>query len=382
LEKRIMVEAFAATPVGEDVRSEPSDTTCTCCDRRSFLRGVGASAGGLVGALAGGFAATGDRAFAQAAGPVTEKPFRIDMHHHLSSPAFIAEIKSRNTGQIPLMNWTAAKSLDDMDKGGVATSILSISEPSVHFGDDAAAGKLARETNDFGATLIADHPGRFGLFATLPLPDVDGSLREIEYALDTLKVDGVCMMTDYQGKFLGDPAFWPVMEELNRRKAIVYTHPFRNACCKNLVPDVFEPVIELGTDTTRTIASLLFSGTAAKFPDIRFVFSHAGGTAPFLMQRFTYYFAARKDLQSRLPQGPAYYLQRFFYDTANASTVYPLASLTKLVAASQIVFGTDFPFLTAQGTARELRETGLFGAEDLQRIERDNAVGLMPRYKA
>ena len=167
------------------------------------------------------------------------------------------------------MKWTVAQSLEDMDQGEVATSILSISEPSVFFGNFDTARKLARETNEFGAKLIADHPGRFGMFATVPLPDVDGSLREIEYALDTLKMDGICMMTDYQGKFLGDPAFRTVLEELNRRKAVVYTHPFRNDCCRNLVPDVFEPLIELGTDTTRTIASLLFSGSAEQFPDIR-----------------------------------------------------------------------------------------------------------------
>ncbi len=344
---------------------------CTCCDRRAFLRGAGAAAIG---------AATGRKAFAQSAPAAPEKPFRIDVHHHLCSPGFIAEIKSRKTGQIPLENWTPEKSLDDMDKGGVATSILSISEPSVHFGDDAAARALARETNEYGAKLIAAHPGRFGMYATVPLPDVDGSLREIEYALDTLKLDGICMMTDYQGKFLGDPAFAPVMAELNRRKAIVYTHPFRNACCRNLVPDVFEPLIELGTDTTRTIASLLFSGTAAKFPDIKFIFSHAGGTAPFLMQRFTYYFALRKDLQPRLPEGPAYYMQRFYYDTANASTIWPLASLTKMVQPTQIVFGTDFPFLTAKNTAADLRQTGLFTAGDLSAIERGNAARLMPKY--
>jgi 6-methylsalicylate decarboxylase len=104
---------------------------------------------------------------------------------------------------------------------------------------------------------------------------------------------------------------------------VVYTHPFRNDCCRNLVPDVFEPLIELGTDTTRTIASLLFSGSAEQFPDIKWIFSHAGGTAPFLMQRFTFYFAARKDLQPRLPRGPAYYMERFYYDTANAMTIHP-----------------------------------------------------------
>jgi predicted TIM-barrel fold metal-dependent hydrolase len=347
---------------------DPVALAGACCSRRRLLGGFGAiGLGSMLGSA---------RALAQA----SEKPFRIDTHHHLSSPGFIAEIKARNTGQIPLMNWTPAKSLDDMDKGGVAMAIVSISEPSVNFGDDAAARVLARETNEFGAKLIADHPGRFGMFATVPLPDVDGSLREIEYALDSLKMDGICMMTDYRGKFLGDPAFTPVMEELNRRKAIIYTHPSRNDCCRNLVPDVSEPVIELGTDTTRTIASLLFSGTAARFSDLTFIFSHAGGTAPFLMQRFTAYAAFRKDLQARLPEGPAHYLKRFYYDTASASTIYPLASLTKLVATSQILFGTDFPFVTAQGTAATLRETGLFSADDLNAIERGNAMRLMPRY--
>jgi predicted TIM-barrel fold metal-dependent hydrolase len=341
----------------------------TCCGRREFLGGVAAL--GAAGFLAG-------KASAQTA---LARPFRIDVHHHFSSPGFIAEITGRKTGQVPLMRLTAEKSLEDMDKGGVATSILSISEPSVFFGNYVAARTLARETNDFATRLITEYPGRFGLFATVPLPDVEGTLREIEYALDTLKADGICMMTDYDGKFLGDPTFTPVMEELNRRRAIVYTHPFRNACCKNLVPDVFEPTIELGTDTSRTIASLLFSGTAARFPDVRFIFSHGGGTAPFLVQRFTFLANARKDLMARLPGGPIPYLQKFYYDTANASTVYPLASLMKLVSPTQVLFGTDFPFLTAQGTAAELRETNMFSTADLHAIERGNAVQLMPHYK-
>jgi 6-methylsalicylate decarboxylase len=341
-----------------------------CCDRRTFLGGAAALA-----------AVTTNRRSALAQAGPAATPFRIDVHHHFSSPGFIAEITGRKTGQVPLMRLTAQKSIEDMDKGGVATSILSISEPSVFFGNYDAARALARETNDFGARLMAEYPGRFGLFATVPLPDVDASLREIEYALDTLKADGICMMTDYEGKFLGDPAFTPVMEELNRRKAVVYTHPFRNACCRNLVPDVFEPTIELGTDTTRTIASLLFSGTAARFPDIKFIFSHAGGTAPYLVQRFTFLANLRKDLKDRLPEGPVHYLQKFFYDTANASTINPLASLMKLVSSAQVVFGTDFPFLTAGATASELRETGLFSAADLRAIDRDNAVGLMPKYR-
>jgi predicted TIM-barrel fold metal-dependent hydrolase len=354
--------------------------SCGCCappfagtglHRRQLLAGGAATV-----AAAAGFA---PNAFAQA--PAAERPFRIDTHHHLSSPGFITEITNRRTGQVPLMQWTVAKSIDDMDQGGVATAILSISEPGVTFGDAAAARALARECNDFGARIIADHPGRFGLFAIVPLPDVEGSLREIAYALDTLKADGICMMTDYQGKFLGDAAFTPVMEELNRRKAIVYTHPNRNDCCRNMIPDVPDPVVELGTDTARTITSIMFSGTAAKFPDIQWIFSHAGGTAPGLMQRFTSLFNARKDLQPRLPEGPAHYMQRFYYDTASATTVHPLAALTQLVKPSQILFGTDYPFGPAKAVAAGLRATGLFSADDLQAIERGNAARMMPRFR-
>jgi predicted TIM-barrel fold metal-dependent hydrolase len=353
---------------------------CDCCvepvaatglNRRQLL------AGGATAVAAAGFA---PNAFAQA--PSAERPFRIDTHHHLSSPGFITEITNRRTGQVPLMQWTVAKSIDDMDQGGVATAILSISEPGVTFGDAAAARALARECNDFGARIIADHPGRFGLFAIVPLPDVEGSLREIAYALDTLKADGICMMTDYQGKFLGDAAFAPVMEELNRRKAIVYTHPNRNDCCRNMIPDVPDPVVELGTDTARTITSIMFSGTAAKFPDIQWIFSHAGGTAPGLMQRFNSLFNARKDLQPRLPLGPAHYMQRFYYDTASATTIHPLAALTQLVKPTQILFGTDYPFGPAKAVAAGLRATGLFSADDLQAIERGNAARMMPRFRS
>ena len=134
---------------------------------------------------------------------------------------------------------------------------------------------------------MADHPGRFGMFSTVPLPDVDGCLREIEYSQDTLKADGVCMMTSYQGKYPGDPAFEPVMSELNRRKAVVFFHPVKAECCKDLQPELAPALIELGTDTTRAIASVIFDGTASRYPDIRFIFSHGGGTMPYLMTRFS-----------------------------------------------------------------------------------------------
>ncbi len=143
----------------------------------------------------------------------------IDLHHHISPPAYNAELNSRGINEPLLLHWTVEKSLADMDKGGVAIAITSITTPGVWFGDNGAARRLARKCNDFAATLVRDYPARFGIFAALPMPDVDGSLEEIEYAFDILNADGVALMTSFGDKWLGDPAFDPIMKELNRRNA-------------------------------------------------------------------------------------------------------------------------------------------------------------------
>ena len=160
------------------------------------------------------------------------------------------------------------------------------------------------------AELKRDHPGRFGLFAMLPVQDVDGSLREIEYALDTLKADGIGLLTSYGDKWLGHATYAPIMNELNRRKAVLYTHPTLANCCRGLLPDVAPTVIEFGTDTSRTVADIVFSGTAARCPDVKFIFSHAGGTVPFLTERFIQAPVINKSLASRVPNGALYELKR------------------------------------------------------------------------
>jgi predicted TIM-barrel fold metal-dependent hydrolase len=305
-------------------------------------------------------------------------PRRIDVHHHLSSPGFIKEISSRKTGQLLLEQWTPAKSVEDMDKGGVATSILSIAEPGVHFGNDDAARALARECNEYGAKLKTDHRGRFGNFAIIPMPDIDGSLREIGYALDTLKAEGICLMTSYQGKYLGDPMFKPIMEELNRRKSVVFVHPVRADCCRGLVPDVSEPTIELPQDTARTMLSVVFSGNARRYPEIRFIFSHAGGTLPALIHRIEGLANLRKDLMAeRFPDGARAEFMKFYYDTAISYYPWTLMPLTKLVETTQVMFGTDFPFRSAKPTAEGIAEYS-FSAPDLAAIDCGNAIRLMP----
>jgi predicted TIM-barrel fold metal-dependent hydrolase len=339
--------------------------------RRKFLAGLGAL--GATAVLPDALL----RAQTPTAAPV--RPYRIDTHHHFSAPGFIAAISTRKTNQRPLEQWTPDKAIEDMDKSGVATAIVSTSEPSVWFGDNEAARRLARECNEFGARLMADHPGRFGMFSTVPLPDVDGCLREIEYSQDTLKADGVCLMTSYHGKYPGDPAFEPVMSELNRRKAVVFLHPVKAECCKDLQPELAPALIELGTDTTRAIASVILDGTASRYPDIRFIFSHGGGTMPYLMTRFEA-LAARPDIAKRLPNGLLHEVQRLFVDTASMNSPYPWPTLLKLLPVSHILFGTDFPFFSAGTVAKGNSEVGL-NAIDLQAIERENALQLFPRLR-
>jgi predicted TIM-barrel fold metal-dependent hydrolase len=308
------------------------------------------------------------------------KAHRIDVHHHHTPPPYVAALAAKNIPG-PVRDWTPEKSIADMDKAGVATALTSITTPALRFLDEAGARKVARDCNEYTAKLVTDSKGRFGMFAAMPMPHVEGTLQEIAYALDTLKADGVGLLTSYGDKWLGDPAFTPVLEELNRRRAVVYTHPTTANCCGNLIPDVPESIIEWGTDTTRTIASLVFSGSAARFRDVQLIFSHGGGTLPFLTERFLRLPLINKNLATRVPNGVEHELKRFYYDTAQAAHPYALASLTKLVPVSQIVFGTDFPYRTAAEHVKGLTDYG-FSASDLQSIDRDNAVRLLPRLTA
>lgn len=360
---------------------------CECCagdfgpsaesfSRRNFLAGAAAFS-----VAAGASATRGGQALAQGASPAA-KPHRIDVHHHLSPPTYIAAANTARFGEGLFKNWTVAKSLDDMDKGGVATSVLSVTQPGVNFTSGEAARKLARECNEYAAKLKHDHPGRFGSFAMLPLTDADGSLREIEYALDTLKAEGIGLMTNYKDKWLGDKLFLPVMEELNRRKAVVYTHPATADCCVNLQPGIPPGLIEWGTDTTRTIASIVFSGNAAKFRDIRWIFSHAGGTMPFLIERFVQHPIRAEGVAASVPEGPEAELKRFYYDTAQAANGPAMSALSKVVPVSQIVFGTDYPYRTAAEHAKGLGDSGIFNEAELKAIDRDNALKLLPRLGA
>jgi predicted TIM-barrel fold metal-dependent hydrolase len=305
-------------------------------------------------------------------------PHRIDVHHHIVSPAFVAELRERLLP--PTLNWTPERSIEDMDRAGIATAITSVTTPGVWIGDDAQGRRLARDANDYAARLAADHPGRFGIFAALPLPDIDASLAEIEYGLDTLKADGIALFTSYRDKWLGDPRFDPVMAELDRRRAVVFVHPEAPLCCRGLLPGVHEHVLEYGFDTTRAITNILFSGTALRYRDIRWIFCHGGGTTPFLAERLVRAPSLNKALAQLVPNGVMAELRRFHYDVAQVAHPMALAALTRLVTISQILWGTDFPFRFGTEYVQALEEFG-FEAEDLHNIERENALRLLPRRR-
>ena len=299
----------------------------------------------------------------------------IDVHHHILPPEYVNVIAARRETRVP--DWSPQRSLDEIDGAGIATAMLSLVNPGPWFGDAAEARRLARIANDYGARMVHDHPGRFGLFASIPLPDTEGSLREIEYAYGTLKAHGIALVTNYEGRYLGDAAFAPVWQELDRRKAVVYTHPIQGACCRDVKDEVSSSTIEYATDTTRTMASVLFSGTAVRYPNIRWIFSHGGGTTPFLLSRFTTAEANMKD-KSRLPNGVVAELRKFYYDTAQANHAGALAALMKLVPVSQVVFGTDFPFRRAVEELAGITSYG-FSAADVRAIEGGNMLRLLGR---
>ncbi|HEY7169336.1 MAG TPA: amidohydrolase family protein [Vicinamibacterales bacterium] len=337
-------------------------------DRRGFL--IRAAAAGLVA----GAHARGVPLLAQTARPNLQ---RIDIHHHFAPPVWVAEVRGRPLLQTANTNWTPEKSIEDLDRAGSAAAVISITNPGLWFGDAAATTRLARACNDYGARLVQQYPTRFGLFAAMPLPDVDATLKEIAYACDVLKADGIGLFTSYGDKWLGNPAFRPVMEELNRRKATVHVHPTAANCCRNLDYGVAPGSIEYGTDTTRAIVGVAFSGDSTRYPDIRFIWSHAGGSMPFLAGRID---GASANAKDRMPAGFVAEARKFHYDTAGAVNRGALVSLIDLVSPSHVLFGTDFPpGGTNRAVASALADLKLFNDRDLQAIERDNAVRLLPR---
>jgi predicted TIM-barrel fold metal-dependent hydrolase len=337
---------------------------------------------------AGGAAATmllpGARAVAQA--PAQRR--LIDVHHHHYPPELIAAANAwQAKHSLPPISpafWTPEKSMADMDASGTTTAILSISSPhGIWFdADPAAIPALARACNDYAMKMMRDHPGRYGLFASLPMPDVDASLKEVAYAFDTLHADGIGLPTSFGNRWPGEAAFAPLWAELNRRKAMVVFHPYAPNCCGGLQPDVAESLLEYPYDTGRTFLSLLLSGTLAKYRDVRWTLCHGGGALPYLAGRIeTLEANSHAKLDVIAPNGIDAELKRMYYDTANATFPATMAALLKEIPISQIMFGTDYPYVTGKQNLGPLESQGI-SASDIAAIESGNAMRLIPRLRA
>ncbi len=368
----------AVASPADDTERAPRERDPIRPDRRTFLaRLAGAGAGVTAGALLG-------RAEVVRAAPASQStPGLIDVHHHHLPPFWVEENRERITAgfgvmRSPWFTWTPERAVEAMDRSGVQLGILSVTSPGVWYGEAQPSRRAARLVNEYGADLVRRHPARFGLFAAIPLPDPEGSLREIEHAYGALKADGVGLLTSYDGRWLGDRSFTPVMEELDRRKAVVFVHPTVAPCCRGLLPDAPGVIAEIPQDTARAITNLLYTGTLARFPNIRFIFTHAGGNIATVYARIVQF--PPKDVATNAPDGIDAALRRLHFDIAAAAYRPNIAALTSLVPASQILLGSDNPYIPLEDTVRGMKEVG-FSERDLRAIGRENALRLFPRLR-
>lgn len=344
-----------------------------CNPRRGFLKSL---------------VAMGAAAMLPASNAVAQAPAvgtgRIDFHHHFFSPAWVKLVESKNAvkpvlGFDQFKSHSIARDIESMDQGNVEKAFLSVTQPGVWFGDITETRRAARELNEYAARQKSDYKGRYGHFAVLPLPDVDSSLREIEYAFDVLKADGVGLLSSYDDKWLGDKSFAPVWAELNRRKAVVYTHATAPGCCSwDFQPGILPTYIELGSDLARAMVSIIHGGTAKATPDVRYIWSHGGGS--IWAQRYLTGETTESLARQAPPDSRLHHFRRFYYDTAAAADAVHMGILKMIIPNSQILFGSDYPWAEPAKIAAGLQASGLT-AEELRAVYRENALKLMPQLR-
>jgi predicted TIM-barrel fold metal-dependent hydrolase len=310
----------------------------------------------------------------------TAKGGRIDVHHHHIPPALLAGLPPGDRGRFG--SWTPERSIEQMDKFDIAIAILSMTQMGDLLYDGTEKGNAAVRTgNEYGAKIVSQHPKRFGLFTGVPLPDIDAVMKEMEYGLDQLKADGIGIYTnDNNNRWPGDPYYDPMWQEVNRRKAIVYMHPLAPPCCRNLNDSVPTAMNEFDFDITRACTSILANGVLHKYPDVRIIIPHSGGTMPVLAGRIKDRYPSDAKHTEYIPNGVWAELKKFYFDIAHASYAMPLAALLKFASESNILFGTDFSPEPIESTVNELPASGLSPAL-MRAIERGNAERLFPRFK-
>lgn len=310
---------------------------------------------------------------------------RIDVHHHLL-PGFLRE--AQMTANMDIVSyagfpeWTPELSLSLMDQLGIGQTLFSYSAPGIYFGDKNEVISLSRQCNEYLKTAIQESPKRFGGFATLPLPNIDAALTEIEYALDTLDLDGIGLLSNVDGMYAGHAELDPVFSELDRRSAVVFIHPTYPPRSTTKALKIPDPVMEFMFETTRLVGNMIFSGLLERYPNISFILPHSGGAVPFLAHRMAV-FENLPNYRANMPAGVMHYLKSLYFDTATSGDPIPLNALQGLADRKHILFGTDYPYMKPDRIKLETSFiegfTG-FNEEDRPLMEHANALTLFPRF--
>ncbi|MFB6532566.1 amidohydrolase family protein [Streptomyces noursei] len=310
-------------------------------------------------------------------------PARIDVHQHIVPPVWADALAARglDSGGWAVPAWSANSALAMMDQQGIATGVLSVTAPGVHLDGegDADARDLARAVNEYTAELAKDRPDRFGHFASVPLPDVDAAVAEAVHALDVLAADGVVLMSNAHGRYLGDPDFETLWAELDRRHANVFVHPAQPPM--PLLPGTPAPLADFVFDTTRTALNLVLNGVMNRYPNVRVILSHGGGFLPYAAYRFSGLAPLAVD-PDRDSDAVLRDLKRFYFDTALSASPSALPALLAFAEPGHVLYGSDWPFApqeagTYYNTYLETYPDYAPGQADA--INRTNAEALFPR---
>lgn len=304
-------------------------------------------------------------------------PARIDVHQHIIPPDYANWLTQHGIkpGGGSLPKWSVEDALNVMDEHGIATGILSVSTPGVHLGNDAEARVKAREVNEFAAKVVSDYPHRFGFFATLTLPDVDGAIAEAVHAMEELHAAGVVLLANTHGRYLGEKDFDPLMQELNRRHAVVFVHP--SELPGPSIQGVPSFAADFLLDTTRAAINLIVSGTMTRYTNLKVILSHAGGFIPYAAHRMAPVCSPDGNVETGLEN-----LRRFYFDTALSSSPTALPSLLAFADPSHILYGSDSPFAPVEAVSRFTNGLDTYPLDNQLRsaINHNNAEALFPQF--
>jgi len=314
---------------------------------------------------------------------------RIDLHAHyvpdFYREALLAAGEEHPDGIAAIPGWDERSALSAMDELNVRTAILSISSPGVHFGNSDHAIALARRVNEEGARLVKRYPGRFGFFATLPVPEFDEAVVELRYALDVLGADGIVLESNQRGIYLGDERLEPIYAEVAARNSVVFTHPTTPFGAEHLSGRYPRPMLEFMFETTRSVADFILSGVPNRHPSLRLVVPHAGAALPVLVNRIDMLLPLLTKPGDGATPSAREAMRQLHFDLAGAPVDELLRALLSVADPAKLYYGSDYPFTpagTCVGLAQELEKTSLLDDGLRDQMFQGNARALLPRLSS